>query len=144
MKRTLIFTYLIHGSWKKLNSLYYEKYGYTFSLSRAYGCPCDVRSLFVVEVLNISLLEPSVADLFVQKSEGPFFVVIESILLAVSHTIKEFGILASGNVTILVQIGNSKDLLHRDFASCNVNLCSDQRKDTAVVRGINTIEVTPF
>jgi len=93
---------------------------------------------------NIGFLESSVADLLVKESESPFFVVVESILLAVSHTIKEFGILASGNVTILVQIGDSKDLLHRDFASCNVNLCSDQRKDTAVVRGINTIEVTPF
>ena len=32
IRKESIFTYLILGSWKKLNSLYYEKYGYTFSL----------------------------------------------------------------------------------------------------------------
>jgi len=84
-------------------------------------------------VSDISLLESSVANLLVKESERSFLVVVESVLLAVSQAVEEFGVFASINVAILIQVGNSEDLLHSKLAAWNIEFGSDQRKNTTVV-----------
>jgi len=84
-------------------------------------------------VSDISLLESSVANLLVKESERSFLVVVESVLLAVSHAVEEFGVFTSTNVAILIQVSNSEDLFHSNLAARNIDLGSDQRKNTTVV-----------
>ena len=82
---------------------------------------------------DISLLESSVANLLVKESERSFLVVVESVLLAVSRAVEEFGVFTSTNVAILIQVSNSEDLFHSNLAARNIDLGSDQRKNTTVV-----------
>ena len=63
-------------------------------------------------MLMVSLGESRVADLGEEEGECLLLTIVQGILLAVTQTIKELGILAAVNVSITTQVGNSKDLLN--------------------------------
>ena len=91
-----------------------------------------------------SLLESGVASLLVEQGEGLLFVVVESVLLTVAHAVQEFGVFAPGNVPVVVEVGNSENLLDGRLASSEVSLLGKEGSDVAVVSLIDTIEVAVF
>jgi len=62
--------------------------------------------------------------------------------LTVAHAVEELGVLASIDVSITVQVSNSKDALHRVLAGSHVNLLGNQGAHIAVVRLIYSFKVT--
>ena len=63
-------------------------------------------------MLMVSLGESRVADLCEEEGECLLLTIVQGILLAVTQTIKELGILAAVNVSITTQVSNSEDLLN--------------------------------
>ena len=63
-------------------------------------------------MLKVSLGESRVANLSVEEGKCLLLTVVQGILLAVTQTIKELGILAAINVSIATQVSNSEDLLN--------------------------------
>ena len=63
-------------------------------------------------MLKVSLGESRVANLSVEEGECLLLTVVQGILLAVTQTIKELGILAAIDVSIATQVSNSEDLLN--------------------------------
>ena len=63
-------------------------------------------------MLKVSLGESGVANLCEEEGECLLLTVVQGILLAVTQTIKELGILAAVNVSIATQVSNSEDLLN--------------------------------